>query len=251
MDLPRPIAGVSLSGLEDPALPRGARALFEWAASAGFRGAALDGASPETRPREMDRSARRGVAATLRRLQLDFAGFEMWIPPEHFLDAARSDRALAALRAALQASAEIAELAGGSPVVSVILPGDASAELLDELDREGARVGAVLADHAWPAPKHARETVRRGLDPAAVLATGDDPAMAAAAAGDRLAVARLSDLDASGRVAPGEGRLSIDAYIASILTVGGPRTLTLDLRGVRRQAQAAAQTLERLASHGP
>lgn len=253
MELLRPIAGVSLCGIEDPALPRGARALFEWVAAAGFRAVAIDGASPDTRPREMDRSARRGVAATLRRLELDFAGVEMWIPPEHLLDATRSDRALSAMRAALQAAAEIADLAGGLPVVSTTLPGHAGAELLDELDREGARVGATLADHAWPASQHAgaRAMIRPGIDPAAVLASGDDPAMAAASAGDHLAAVRLSDMDASGRVVPGDGRLALDAYVASILSVGGPRTLTLDLRGVRRQSSAAARTVERLASHAP
>jgi sugar phosphate isomerase/epimerase len=236
-----PQPGVSLCGVDDPALPRGARALLEWASKAGFRAVAIDAAMPDTRPRDMDRSARRGLAATLRRLELSLAAIDLWIPPTHLADPAQSDRALAATRAALQAAAEIASLSAGRPIVSMTLPDDADA--LDEIEREATRVGAEVADHAWPVAGHARHAIRIGIDPATVLAAGADPVMACAGAGERLALARLSDLGGAGRVAPGEGRLDLDAYAGALGAAGSGAPLVLDLRGVRRQADAAGAVL--------
>jgi len=247
MDAAPHAVGVSLVGWEDPTLPKSARAQMQWAAGVGFRAVAIDGASPETRPRSMDRSARRGLASAMRRLELTLGGVDLWIPPEHFTRSATLDRALAAVRSALETAAQIADLTGGRPVVSLALPRGVGSETIEAMDHDAQRVGGVVADHAWPMREGPRPAgVRIGVDPAAALASGDDPVAAAAAAGDDLVSARLSDLDASGRVAPGEGRLEVAAYLAAAHASGTDAPIICDLRGVRGQREAARRTIERV-----
>src|SRR5690606_13026801 len=88
-------AALSIAGVrDDPALKgAGPRAPIEAAAKAGFRAVALDASAAGLRPRDLDRSARRDLAALLRRLELAFAGLDLWIPPEHFASPEHADRA--------------------------------------------------------------------------------------------------------------------------------------------------------------
>src|SRR5262249_50109421 len=136
----------------------------------------LDAAAPGLRPRELDRSGRRDLAALLRRLELAFSGLDLWIPPSHFLDGANQDRAVGAIIAALELAHELAGLVGGDgAVVCMALPGACPSPAAATLSEGAARIGAQLADFAWPA-RVPEGPIGIGIDPAAMLLAGADPA---------------------------------------------------------------------------
>lgn len=242
-----PALGVALAGLSHAAGP----GLIDWARDAGFRAVRLDATAPGMRPRELGRSARRDLAAALRRRELRFAGLDFRIPTEHFEDPAHIGRALDAALAAVEFAAEIAGLTdAGGAVLCLSFPAQGADSALAHLAATADASGVDLADHAHP-PREARSDapprLLLGLDPAAVLQAGDDPASAAARAGGRLAAASLSDMGPAGRCAPivpasllpspgvalvRRGRLDLGAYLVALAAAGHDRPLVLDLRAV-------------------
>ncbi len=236
----------------DPAM--GVRAQVELARHLGARAVHLSARAPDARPRDLGRSARRDLAALLRRNELRCSGIDLWIPPAHLADATRVDRALAALEAALGLARELADLTDGDGVLSTKLPapGGAAAGAVDRLEDAAARLGARIADHAWPpCDRDAAAPIGVGIDPAAVLLAGEDPARAASRAGATLVSARLSDAADAGRVEPGVGRLDELAYVVALATAAHAGPLVLDLRGVRDPITAARRTLERTLPDAP
>lgn len=240
---------LSLAGLESRAeapWAGGPRAAIEWAAGLGCRAVQIDAAAAGVRPRELDRSARRDLAALLRRLQLVPSGLDLWIPPEHFSDPARADRAASAVTGAIDLAADLSRLIDGAPppVVSVVLPAAPPEDLVSAIASQAQSRGARIADHAVRngiamAPVDPDAPIGVGIDPGALILAGQDPGAAAAKAGAALASARLSDATLVGRAAPGSGRLDEAAYLASLSIAGYARPLVLDLRGVANQDAAA------------
>lgn len=254
LDIPRSLA---LAGLT---APMGIRAQIEWAQSLGLRAVTLDAASPEARPRDLGRFARRDLASLLRRNELTFAGVDLWIPTEHLTDPARSDRAMAALLDAADFAAEMASLTAGVPLLSTVLPppppaGPGNDPARDALRERAAARGVRVADHRWPQwispekPEHRiteppESPIGVGIDPAAVFITQGplgDPAAEVLRLGARIACARLTDVNATGRCAPGApgGRLDVLAYSVALVTAGYRGHLAIDLRAVPDQAAAA------------
>jgi sugar phosphate isomerase/epimerase len=227
--LPRPPLALSLAGLD---LPGGPRAMIDWAAAAGFRAVQLDAAGAGLRPRELDRSARRDLAAILRRSCLVFTGLDLWIPPEHLRNPAKSERALEAILGAAELAADLVRHQAGPalPSVSLVFPGDAPPDIARAVASAAARAGVRIADHAIE--PSGQEGFHRGVDPAALLQANQDPGAVAARAGLALASARFSDASLAGRVKPGAGRLDVTAYLASLSVAGYTRPLVLDARGV-------------------
>lgn len=249
--LPRPPLSVSLAGLSaDPGFPwsSGAREAIEWAASAGFRAVQLDAAARGIRARELDRTGRRDLGALLRRRSLTLSGLDLWIPPEHFLDPARADRALAAALEAVDLAADIANLSGGgAPVLCVSLPPGLSAPPADAL-RERAESSAVtIADFSWPRSERPEPAFSAGIDPAQHLLAGRDPVQVASSIPVAIGAARLSDATSVSRVVPGArgARLDEQAYCAALSARGYSGPLVLDLRGLPEQDRAARQVLAR------
>jgi sugar phosphate isomerase/epimerase len=250
---PRPELSLSLAGLSpDPAAPwsAGPRAAIEWASRTGFHAVQLDAAAAGVRPRELDRSARRDLAALLRRAQLALSGLDLWIPPEHLVNPAKSERAMEAIVQAVDLAADLARLLdhGERAVVSLVLPAGLPDEARRQLGGHAESRGTRLADHAAPAsPAPATGPIGIGVDPAAVLLAGQDPAATAARAGSALAAARLSDATMIGRTAPlvAPGRLDLTAYLASVAVAGYTRPLVLDVRGLPEQASVARAVRER------
>lgn len=259
MELGQPLAVAIASLAEDP------REGLRRAAELGFRWVQISGTQRGTRPREMDRSAVRDLAATLRRHELGLAGIDLWIPPEHFRDPARVDRAMEALVAAVRVAGQL-----GHHPVSVTLPasnhsaaegpaedhdddalgGERGTETLASALREMARLSAheavPIADHAVPAT--ATEGIGIGIDPPAYLAAGRSPAKAATHAGDRLASARLVDLMSDGSRGPigGEGgRLDVTAYRAALSVAGLSRPVVVDPKGWGHVAAGLQRTARR------
>jgi len=235
---------LALAGWSEPAPTR--RRIAD-AASLGLQAVQLDATAPDLRGRLLDRSARRDLAATLRRAGLGLSGLDLWIPPEHFIRPDVSDRALAATADALGLAADLASLLGepAAALVCVCLPGDPEAPL-ETLAEAASSRGARLADHAWPRPPvdAAAGSVALGLDPAVLLIAGTDPVKQAAAEGPGLASARLADADEATRVPVGNGRLDVPAYCASLSVAAAEAPVVLDVRGLRDQRDAVAAGLD-------
>lgn len=267
-------ASIALAGLDAPALginqparaapgsDRGeeVRQLLSWAKGAGFRGVQLNATTPGVRPRDLDRSGRRDLAASLRRADLQCSGLDLWIPEAHFTDPLNVDRAVAATLAAIDLAGDLAMLASGSVVtaqpgrpgvVSVLLPRAVASDVLATFGNAAQARGVLVADHLWPErdPPANGESNMVGIDPAALLAAGQDPAAAVSRCGRRVASARLTDVArglAGARTAPGsrDGTLDVLAYRVSLATSGYSGFAVVDLRGVTNQAQAARVAVE-------
>ncbi len=220
-----------------------ARAQIESVAAAGYRWVQLDAAAPGVRARELSRSARRDLAALLRRCELGLSGLDLWIPEEHFALPEHADRAVAATMQAIALAADLATLtASRGRVVSIRLPqaiaDGVERSLLDAAQRFDVRI----ADHAFPVrePASSDSPLGVGVDPAAVMMAGEDPAAITARIGGRLAGPRLNDLDsAGGRVTPGHGRLDVEAYLAATSVAAWNGPLVVDLRGLTSSAERA------------
>lgn len=244
LDIPLSLA---LCGLPDPT---GLRAQIDWASGAGYRAVTLNAAAPESRARDLGRSARRDIAALLRRRELACAGLDLWLPPAHLTDPAHADRALTALLDAVDLAADLAELTDGDAVVSTVLPApkDAPGVAAALLDRAAGR-GAHIADHRWPLaenepPPAPGAPIGVGLDPASMfIAEGKscDPAAAVSRLAGAVISARLSDADNAGRCVPGSpgGRLDALNYCVALTTAGYPRRLVIDVRGLSTPHDAA------------
>lgn len=217
------------------------KAAIEEIHAMGVRGITLDASVPDFRPRALSRSARRDLAASLRRRELEFTGLDLWIPPEHFADATNAHRAIDAVSQAAEMSAELATLVGGRsrPVVSVLLPNE-----MNETDRlaigaNAQRVGAVIADHQPEQGEHVAG-IAIGIDPVMMLVAGMSPGKAVMHAGEHLAAVRLCDHNAMGRCTVGASgsKLDVKGY-AGALIVADQEWITLDVREMPEPKLAA------------
>ncbi|MBL9001207.1 MAG: hypothetical protein JNK25_08725 [Phycisphaerae bacterium] len=244
--LEEPVRSLSLAGLPQHLhVPWGGspRAAIEWAARLGYRSVQLDGTAAGVRARELDRSARRDLAAVLRRMQLECSGIDLWIPVSHFSDPSHVDRAVLATVQAVELAGELSLLGGCSPgIVSLTLPSEPAPGVRISLNAACERFGACIADHAWPPREHAGP-IGAGLDAAAALMAGADPVVAVSKLPEPPFSARLSDAGAVGRCPLGAGRLDPLAYEASLVTKGYRRSVIVDLRGLADAEQGAAAGL--------
>ena len=224
------------------------RQAFDRLREMGFRHVQLSAAQPGLRPRELDRSARRDLAATLRRRELGVAGIDAWIPPAHFLDAARVDRAVAMVIEAIELAGDL-----GRCPVCLTLPADDSetgnpalASLVAAVVEPAQRRGVELADHAIPVA--AREGIGVGVDPAAWLARDEDPAAAVSRHAGRLVSVRLCDLLTSGLRGPigdrQERRLDVIAYKVAVSLACPQRPVVVDARQWGEPWAGLRQTVE-------
>ena len=217
------------------ALPGPPRRVIERVAAMGFRHLQLDADRDELRPRDLGRSGRRDLAATLRRASLVVIGIDAWIPPARFLDTGAVDEAITRVVEAVGLAADL-----GSCPVSLTLPAaieDAAAgrEVIAALLDAGRDRAVVLVDHGVPPLPEA--DIGAGIDPPAWLAADEDPVAAVTRLRDRLMSARLCDRLASGSRAPigagGDGGLDVKAYRTALAAGGFRRPVVLDARGWR------------------
>ncbi len=214
------------------ALPGLPRRVIERVSAMGFRHLQLDANQDGLRPRDLGRSGRRDLAATLRRASLVPIGIDAWIPPGHFLDPGAVDEAITRVVEAVGLAADL-----GSCPVSLTLPAaieDAPAgrEVIAALLDAGRDRAVVVVDHGVPPLSEA--DIGAGIDPAAWLAADKDPVAVVTRLRDRLVSARLSDLVSSGsRVPIGDGGLDVRAYRVALATAGFRRPVVLDARGWR------------------
>ena len=207
------------------------RAALDRLAAMGFRYVQLCATQPGLRPRDLDRSARRDLLVRLRRLELQISGLDLWIPPAHFLDPAHVDRAVEAVRAAVELAGDLQRCP-----ISLELPRPLDDEslgpVIETIAEQALRAGVELADHAVAdAPA---DHLGIGIDPAAQLSCNEDPAAAVTKHADRLVSARLCDLLASGMRGPiGEAqgaRLDVLRYRVALSVGGYDRPVVVDAR---------------------
>lgn len=207
-----------------------------WAALHGIRGIQLSATHPATRPRDLGASARRDLRAIVARHELEVSGIDLWIPAAHFTDPAHAERALDAVRAACTLASDL-----GRVPLTVELPApppegtpaaardEAIAAVAAAADHSGILVADAAGARACPWPP-----IGACIDPAALLAAGEDPVTVAARAGKRLVAARLVDLLRTGmRGAPGVGdgsRLDLLGYRIALETAGFTGLPVIDAR---------------------
>ncbi len=208
-------------------------------------------AEPGYRPRDLDSGARRGLLEKLRRLELELSGVDLWIPPEHFLSDARVDRALTAVKSAIEFSA----VCGRVPV-SLALPrqGKDTDSALNQLESIQSAVagwadhfGVEIADHGLPRCRH--EVIRIGIDPAASLALGEDPISTTTSYASHLSSLRLCDLLRSGLrgpiAEPGNARLDDFRLAVAAMAAGYERPVVIDTRQWSGPWSGVLSTIER------
>ncbi|MEE9129252.1 MAG: hypothetical protein V3T84_04490 [Phycisphaerales bacterium] len=207
------------------------RAALDRLADMGFRYVQLCATQRGMRPRDLDRSARRDLLVRLRRLEMQVSGLDLWIPPSHFLDPALVDRAVEAVRAALELAGDLQRCS-----ISLELPRPLDDEslgpVIETIAEQGLRVGVELADHS--VANATQDHLGIGIDPVAQLSCNEDPAVAVTKHAERLVSARLCDLLASGTRGPiGEaqgGRLDVLSYRIALSVGGYDRPVVVDAR---------------------
>jgi hypothetical protein len=169
----------------------------------------------------------------MRRRELELAGIDLWIPPEHFSDPDNCQRALDMVVQTAELASELSELVGGRSFASVSVSTAASIEgqMYSAMGASALQYGATVIDHRSEQSDACPSGISIGVDPASVLISGGDPAGAVHSAGERLGGARLDDVNAMGRCPVGAegGRLELDSYKAALM-IGGPGWVTVDLR---------------------
>lgn len=200
----------------------------------------LDATAPEMRARELDRSARRDIAAILRRNALTFTGLDLWIPEEHYLSPQHADRAIEAVIQAFGLAGDLARLVenSSSPSVCIALPEKPSRELVSTLVSAAMSAGVRIADY-HAGVEESGAVLGVGIDPATELLAQRDPVRVAGSSSLVLHDARLTDATPRGRMVVGQGNLDIRAYHAVLRTLTLLRHVVIDTRDVTQPADAA------------
>lgn len=242
-----PDIAVSLSGVGLPNGNTTPRSLLAWASQQRVRGVVIDGAAPGFRARELGRSARRDLAASLRRGELELAGLDLWIPADHFTDPEQCQRAAEAVVGAAGLAGELSGLVGSGSLasVSIMTPESIEPALLSSMGEHAARIGVSIIDHRAHDAGTLPAGIRRGVDPASALFAGSDPVQAVHAAGKDLAAVRLDDVNAMGRCPVGAegGRLDVTGFKASVVLTP-LRWISVDLRQLPDPARCLAMAGE-------
>lgn len=212
------------------------------ASAVGYRAVQLDATHPDVRPRSLDRSARRDLAALLRRYELELTGLDLWLPPEHLAEGVHLERAADAVVGAIGLVRELSGLLPTRAVVCLTLPESPDADALATIEAAAEREGVAIANHAWPAAS----TGKLGLDPALAIMAGVSAAKMATTLGSRLASARLSDAGVVGRVPVDSpsGRLDVAAYAAALAISAAHAPVVADCRQLADARSAAEQALK-------
>lgn len=236
-----PWLALSATGLPLSADPRGVMTLTS---GLGLRAIALDAMNPVMRPRNLSRSARRDLSATLRRSELDLAGIDLFLPPEHLTDPMHTQRAIDAIAQSCELSSELAALVGGRSrnLVSITLPESLDAGTREHLSLIAQQWGTMIADH-MPVDStiDSDASLALGLDPATDLIAGGDPIGRA----HSVSVLRLSDCNQLGRCPIGAqgSRLKLDEFAAACM-IGDHAWVTLDVRWLHHPIDAARDAID-------
>jgi sugar phosphate isomerase/epimerase len=192
--------GPMLSVTLAPLVPRCGGSLpraLERIVAGGARAVQLSAAQKDLRPRDLDRQTRRELLSLIARRGLMLGGLDFMIPHKDYLQSATQDRAVAAAVSAIALAADLGRVPLSLSLPVEKLADEVAASLLAAADGHGVAL-AVHAEHDLEAlsrflAKHGQPLLGAGLDPAALIAAGHDPAATAAQFAPVLGVARLDD----------------------------------------------------------
>ncbi|HEX7009165.1 MAG TPA: TIM barrel protein, partial [Phycisphaeraceae bacterium] len=204
----------------------------------GFGWVQLDATLAGIRPRELNQRARKDLLALLNRQGIQAGGIDLFIPRRHYLSSQHVDRAVAATIGAIELAADLGRLPLSLALPVQGLADDVRAALVEAADGRGVRLAVHAEDQAEALRSWVESvdlwTLGVAVDPAALLARGQDPAAYVQRWGKRLAVARLSDLEAGGvvgegdadaagavRCAVGQGELDLTSYRVAVDLASG------------------------------
>lgn len=221
------------------------------AARLGFRAVTLSAAQTGTRPRELDRSERRGLMAELKRLELHCDSIDLFIPPEHFTSSDTMDRAIHAVQDALDLGSDL-----GANVLFLRLPHESlenpplesTQALMDLANSSRVRLADIgLGGRPLTALEEgAPISIGIGIDTASWLADGRDPLEGLILHGGLVGGVRLVGLDETGsRVSPClSARIDIHAWRQAFDINAHGASLVIDARGWREPIEGVAQALQ-------
>jgi len=211
-------------------------------AAAGFHTIQLDATLRGLRPRELSRRARRDLQAMLHRRGMSIAGFDFFIPRQHFLEPEHQDRAMTATTEAIELCASLGRLPLSLALPVDRMPDDVTSALVEAAEGHDVALAVHAEDRldAWISWLASVDAPRlgAGFDP---TATQGPPLETLAKLGSRLTVARLADQTRRQRVPVGEGDLDLQAYRVSLdLSTSRCGPVVLDLRDLSAPFDAAA-----------
>jgi len=218
-----------------------ARRIIDWAAATGFRAILIDAARPEFRPRELDRSARRGLASLLRRLELTLAGAELWIPPAHYGDPSNAERAVSAATSAIRLIADLAGLVEADRTLTLTLPRECADEAVSAIEQAAVRHDVRIADCHRPRRAVTQDSpIGAGIDPSLIDADGQSAIDAVITCDTPPLAARWPAPGRRADRAPDPQR-----YASALSIAGFDADVALDLRDAIDPQNEAPDALER------
>lgn len=216
------------------AIPLPPREALHTVATSGYQHVQLSATQSELRPRELDRSARRDLVTLMRRLELTCAGIDFLIPPEHYLDPARADRAVAAAFSAIDLAGDMGRVTVTVELPAAVIQSESRsnpADLLQAIIQHGQRVGVVIANLVYPALTV--DGLGVAIDIATVASKRVSASAALTAAGRDLASVRCSGATEAGARIPFGPISRIDPLEVQVaLSIAGYQdAIVLDARG--------------------
>lgn len=145
MEIVVPSLAVSTRGLRDRS--GSTLAALDWMSERGFAEVVLDATAADARPRNLDRAARRELAAGLKRRGQGAVGLDLLIPAEHFESGATADRAVGACVDSIGLAAELRAFGAAivEPVVCISMGAEPVGGVLESIESAGERDGVRVA----------------------------------------------------------------------------------------------------------
>ncbi len=217
-----------------------------------FEAVQLDVTLSGLRARELDQRARKDINALLVRQSLRLAGLDLFIPRKDFLASDCVDRAMSVAVSTLELAGDLGHIPVSLPLPVESLSSDVKAALVAAAEGYGVTLAIHAEDQLEALEVWLKEVnqpcLGAALDPASVIAAGDDPVATAQKLGEHLRVGRLSDEQAEGRLRcpVGQGELNLQEYRMTLDLATGRGTggagggpVVLDLRGLENPIAAA------------
>lgn len=229
------LESIAIAGLRD-SVPVGipdVRSLLDLIGTARdrFPGVQLDCTMPTLRARELDSSARKDLAGSIRRRGLQISGLDLLIPSSHFTKPEHVDRAVEVVLQTLNLAADLTS-PNGHPAVTVSFPSTVDGAIRATLADHAVRCGVALLDISFPPETSGSSGVGVAFDIAASVLADTKLIESVVSVKDRLGSVRRSDASTGMRVPPGKGDCDPVLLEAALAAAHFEGPMVTDLRGV-------------------
>lgn len=224
---------------------------------AGLSRVTMSAAETGMRPRDLSRSARRDIAAQLRKGGVSCIGVELWIPQRHFAEGEHQQRAVDALTDAIRYAAEMSELTDGAAALHTSLPLATDEDSSEQLPTvihpctravldDAASHGVDVIDHGvfGTSDQGMSAGCSIGIDCSLEVMRASDPVDKLLHHSSRVRSLRLSDAVGGSRVRIGSGDLDMFKLIITWSTLREKPALVIDLRGIESPEIALTATID-------